>query len=197
MMRLAKLGLYTIMPKFLLTYCYIDDLCVLNNPDILLFLQPKRPREPSCPFQIYPFPIVEIQTELDATRDFLPRWGLAGHFLNVKLEISDFSVGTYHTTKFDKHRSLPFPFQQYIQFKSNTPVLQSYMIIMSQIMPILYMCSIATTTQLELLVLSQTLQDNGFCSRHLSQLIYQVCSTLLFPSIKFQIQDLLNILEHF
>lgn len=102
MMRLAKLGLYIHMSAFEFAYCYIDDLCVLNNLDILKFLQSVVIQEATCPFWIYPLSIVEIQTELDSTRDQLLGWGLAGHFLNVKIKIIYFTLGSYQSTKFDK-----------------------------------------------------------------------------------------------
>lgn len=64
MLRLAKLGMFSLMPLFFLSFRFIDDLCVLNNPDILKFLQPDSQRNPASSFWIYPLPIVEIQTEL-------------------------------------------------------------------------------------------------------------------------------------
>lgn len=74
MMWLAKLGHFYLMPAFAHAYQYIDDLCMLNHPDILNFLQPNTPCDQSNPFWIYPLPLVEIQTELDVTRDLLPGW---------------------------------------------------------------------------------------------------------------------------
>lgn len=73
-MRLAKLGRYPPMSPFLFPYRYINDLCILNHPEIGQFLQPDMPRDPSKPYWIYPLPIVEIQTELDSTRSDLPTW---------------------------------------------------------------------------------------------------------------------------
>lgn len=193
--RLAKLGLYFHMSSFLHAYRYIDDLCVLNHPEVLKFLQPLSPRLPTCPFWIYPLPIVEIQTELDATREDLPDWGLAGHFLNVKIEITNFTLGIYQSTKFDKRRLLLFQFQQYIHFKLNRPVLQSYNIIISQIIPILYMCNSVLAAYEELQVLLDTLHTNGFFRLRLAKLVYRVYTTEAFPGICFQLIDLIHLLN--
>lgn len=138
---------------------------------------------------------MEIQTKLDVTWDHFLRWGLADHFLNVKIDVFDFILGTYQFTKFDKCRLLPFPFQQYTQFKSNSLVLQSYNIVLSQVIPILYMCNSTTTAIHEIEILLETLQMTRFCRQQLLQLVHQFCSTQVFPGIQFPLHDLIRFLD--
>lgn len=58
LMRLAKLGHYTLMAPFVASYRYMDDLCILNHLEIGQFLQPDMPRDPNNPYWVYPLPIV-------------------------------------------------------------------------------------------------------------------------------------------
>lgn len=85
------------MPLFSFPYQYIDDLCIINNLEVQLFLQLDNPldspRDDMSSFWIYPLLLVELQVELETTRDGLPYWGLSGHFLNVKLTIFYYKFG--------------------------------------------------------------------------------------------------------
>lgn len=119
LLRLASLGRYDLLHHFQSCFRYIDDLCVLNNEVIHLFLQSDAPRTADNPFWIYPLGIVEIKTELDAHKANCPFSGIKGHFLNVQLEIVNTTTGEFTSSKFDKRRHLPFQFQQYIQYKTN------------------------------------------------------------------------------
>lgn len=129
------------MNSFLFSYKYMDDLCVLNNENMLRFLQPDSRRTPNNAFWIYPLNVVEIKLELDKVHQDNSGRGITGHFLNVQLQVLDVQTSDFHSSKFDKRRNLLFKFQQYILLKSNRPIKQSYSIVVSQVVPILYMAN--------------------------------------------------------
>lgn len=194
--RLAWLQLHHLLQLFKFSYRYIDNLCILNNPSIALFLDPTTPRSPSNPFWIYPLDVVSLQPEIDS---FLPHqlsYGLSGHFLNVSLNILDHSLGIFETFKFDKRRLLPFPFQQYIQYASNRPVSSSYNIVISQVVPILYMSSSAVLAFVEIRILVSTLGHNGFSEVWLNKLLLRFSSSQNFPGIRFPIQELCMLIDN-
>lgn len=193
--RLARLQQHHFLPLFEYTYRYIDDFCTLNNPRIANFLDPQQPRLPMNPFWIYPLDIVSMQPEFDSHAPDQPSIGLSGHFLNVYVSILDQLTGMYETTKFDKRRALPFPFQQYIQFKSNRPIRNSYNIAISQTIPILYMANSAILAFQEIRILITTLNRNGFTETRLLRLILRFCSVQDFLGIHFQITDLCSLID--
>ena len=137
--RLAKLGRTDLMKQFRHSFRYIDDLCVLNNGDISQFLDPSSKRVPSNSYWIYPLGIVEIKSEIDRFSTVFPQRGTSAHFMNIQISIINEVGGVFHTHKFDKRRNLPFQYSQFLQFKSNRSVFQSYNIIQSQSFLILYM----------------------------------------------------------
>lgn len=155
--RIARLQQHHLLHLFEFSYRYIDDLCIINNPRIAQFLDPTAPRTPDNPIWIYPLNVISIVPELDSALPNCPTWGLSGHFLNVSITILDHRLGSFETTKFDKRRLLPFPFQPYIQYSSNRPVCSSYNIAISQVVPILYMSSSAILAFSELCILISTL----------------------------------------
>lgn len=87
LLRLSALHWYDLMQYFRSAFRYIDDLCILNNEIIHLFLQPESLRVDENPFWIEPLEVVEIKTELDTYKPDRPFFGTKGHFLNVQLEI--------------------------------------------------------------------------------------------------------------
>lgn len=180
---------------FEFSYRYIDDLCLLNNPCITQFLKPSTLRSPSNPFWIYPLDIVYLQPEIEDHVPGHPALGTMGHFLNVHILILDPKTGIFDSTRFDKRRLLPFSFQQYIQFASNRPVWNSYNIVISQIVPILYMSNSAMLALTELHILVRTMVNNGFSKARLDRLILRFCSSQCFPGIRFPIIDLCRALE--
>lgn len=137
--RLAKLGRTDLMKRFMYSFRYIDDLCVLNNGDIAQFLDPNSERIPSNPYWIYPLGIVEIKSEIDRFSTIFPQRGTSAHFMNIQISIINEVEGVFRTHKFDKRKNLPFQYSQFLEFKSNRSVSQSYNIIQSQAFPILYL----------------------------------------------------------
>lgn len=137
--RLAKLGRTDLMKRFMYSFRYIDDLCVLNNGDIAQFLDPNSERIPSNPYWIYPLGIVEIKSEIDRFSTIFPQRGTSAHFMNIQISIINEIEGVFRTHKFDKRKNLPFQYSQFLEFKSNRSVSQSYNIIQSQAFPILYL----------------------------------------------------------
>lgn len=194
MQRLAQLKEFEVMRLFHHAYRYIDDLCIINHPSICRFLQPQAIRSPDNPYWIYPLDVVDIQPELDLIHPTINGCGQAAHFLNVHINIVDILTGKFETTKFDKSHLLPFPFQQYIQYKSNCLVRQSYNIAISQIIPILYLSSNADLAITEVCILVNTLQTNGFFGPRLERILYRVCTSGTFPGLKFPIEEIFTIL---
>jgi hypothetical protein len=193
--RLAKLGRTDLMKRFRHSFRYIDDLCILNNGDILQFLDPKAERVPSNPYWIYPLDIVEIKSEIDRFSTVFPQRGTSAHFLNMQISIINEENGIYRTHKFDKRRNLPFAYSQFLQFKSNRSVSQSYNIIQSQAFPILYISNNIHDVLNELEFLLQALTANGF-RRH--RLINRLLKFLLlgsFPALKFDLLEVIQYLE--
>ena len=106
--RLAKLGRTDLMRRFRYAYRYIDDLYILNNGDVLQFLDPNSERVASNPFWIYPLGIVEIKQEIDKFSTRFPQRGTSAHFMNMQISVINEIDGTFRTHKFDKRRNLPF-----------------------------------------------------------------------------------------
>lgn len=201
MLRLASLNQYDLMQHFKSCFWYIDDLCILNNEVIHLFLQPEAIRTDLNPLWIYSLGVVEIKTELDMHKPDRPFCGIKGHFLNVQLERVNTETGEFITTKFDKRRSLPFRFQQYIQLKSiqlksNQSIQHAYNITISQMMPILCMASSHVLAIHELNILAQTLHNNGFATPRIYRLMLQFCSNQTLPGLRFDITKLVPLLEN-
>jgi hypothetical protein len=191
--RLAKLGRTDLKKRFRHSFRYIDDLCILNNGDILQFLDPKAERIPSNPYWIYPLGIVEIKSEIDRFSVVFPQRGTSAHFMNMQISIINEVDGIYRTQKIDKRRNLPFEYSQFLQFKSNRSVSQSYNIIQSQAFPILYLSNNVHDVLNELESLLQTLTANGFRRHRLKNQLLKFLRLGSFPALKF---DLLEVIHH-
>ena len=85
--RLATLGRTDLMRRFRYSFRYIDDLCILNNGDILQFMDPNAERVASNPFWIYPLGIVEIKSEIDKFSTLFPQRGTSAHFIYLAKHI--------------------------------------------------------------------------------------------------------------
>jgi len=155
-------------------------------------LDPNQPRIPNNPFWIYPLDVLEIKCEITTyAKDALFR-GIHAHFMNLELYIKDDNSGLYRTTKFDKRRNLPFRYSQYIQFRSNRPIRQSYSIAISQTVPVLYLSSDVDAAHKELEMLVSVLQSNGFQRHRLICNITKFLRENTFPGIKYEISSLLQ-----
>jgi len=85
--------------------------------------------------------VLVIKSEVDTFSSSEPNRGIKAHFMNLEISLSESESGVYETCKFDKCRALLFVYTQYIKFKSNRLVKQSYSIAISQTIPILYLSS--------------------------------------------------------
>lgn len=193
--RLAKLGRTDLMRRFRYSYRYIDDLCILNNGDMQQFLDPNSKRDSSNPFWIYPLDIVEIKSEIDKFSATFPLRGTSAHFMNMQISIVNEVDGVFRTHKFDKRRNLPFRYSQFLQFKSNRSVSQSYNIIQSQAFTILYLSNNEHDALNELEFLLQVLTDNGFRRYKLKSRLIKFLRLGSFPAIKFDITKVICNLE--
>lgn len=193
--RLAQLGRVDLMKHFKYAFRYIDDLCILNGGDIIQFLNPNSKRIDENPFWIYPLDIVEIKIEVDRFSTEFPQRGTSAHFMNMQISILNEKDGLFRTHKFDKRRSLPFPYAQYLQFRSNRSISQSYKIVQSQAFPILYLSNNTHDVLNELELLLQVLTSNGFRRYKLIQLLTKFLRNGSFPALKFDLMEVLNKLE--
>lgn len=193
--RLATLGRTDLMKRFKHSFRYIDDLCILNNGDISQFLDPNSERIPSNPYWIYPLGIVEIKTEIDRFSAIFPQRGTSAHFMNLQISIINEDDGLFRIHKFDKRRNLPFQYSQFLQFKSNRSVSQSYNIIQSQAFPILYLTNNVHDVLNELEFLLQVLTANGFRRHKLKRRLLKFLRLGSFPAIKFDLIKVIDSLE--
>ena len=137
--RLARLGQTTILSKFKHSFRYIDDLCWINVGEANLFLDPTQPRHKDNPLWIYPLDIIEIKIKVSQFSIKYPQSFIKAHFMNVLLTITNEDFGMFIMQKCDKRCELPFIYSQFIKFKLNRPVKQSYNVVISQTIHILYL----------------------------------------------------------
>jgi len=149
------------------------------------FLSPEQARSEENPYWIYPLNVLEIKNEVSQYSVGNPSRGIAANFMNIQISITDDQSMTYCTKKFDKRRSLPFAYTQYIKFKSNRPIKQSYSIVISQTVPILYVSSNLELAKAEIQLLIQNLRSNGFHEERLRRTVRQFLTSNSFPGIKF------------
>lgn len=173
------------MSKFKFSFGYIDDLCWLNVRDARLFLDPKQPRTPDNIFWIYPLDIIEIKLEVIQISYVSPKHGIWAYFMNVLIHVYEETSGQYIMRKFDKRRYLPFKYTQFIMFKSNKPVKQTYNVIISQMIPILYLSFNVYVAAQEVAILFLTLSSNGFRIQKLRQTMILFLLNNHFPALKF------------
>lgn len=104
--RLLKLRRFDLLKLFEHAYRYIDDICILNTPDVDIFLDPKQDRTPDNPWWIYPLNIVEIKSEMTSTIPGYPEWGTDAHFLSIHIMMTDTELGAFNIEMYDKSEEL-------------------------------------------------------------------------------------------
>lgn len=183
------------MKRFRYAFRYIDDLCIMNNGDVLQFLNPNADRVATNPFWIYPLGIVEIKQEIDRFSARFPQRGTSAHFMNMQISVINEIDGTFRTHKFDKRRNLPFQYSQFLQFRSNRSVSQSYNIIQSQAFSVLYLSSNEHDALNELYFLLQVLTANGFRLYKLKSRLLKFLRSGSFPGLRFNLRNVILSLE--
>ena len=195
--RLTRLGRSDLLNLFQYAYRYIDDICWVHTYNPQRFLSPQQERSQDNPFWIYPLNVLEIKSEVCRYSTIDPLRGLQANFMNIELSITENEPSQYTLRKYDKRRSLPFQYTQYIKFKSNRPIKQSYNIAISQTVPILYISSTWEAAAAEIDTLIRTMVGNGFREGRLRRILRQFLASNSFPGIRFEIQSLCNTLnEH-
>ena len=124
-----------------------------------------------------------------------PQRGTNAHFLNMQISVTNEVDGEFRTHKFDKRRNLPFKYSQYLQFRSNRSVSQSYNIIQSQAFPILYLSSNVHDVLNELENLLQILTANGFRRYKSKSRLLKFLRQGSFPGIRFDLVKVIQDLE--
>jgi hypothetical protein len=193
--RLARLGRADLMSKFKSSFRYIDDLFFINIENPRNFLDPQQPRVQDNPFWIYPLGVLEIKEETTEFSTTHPGKGIKAHFMNAELHINELDPCSYNLRKFDKRRDLPFMYTQYIKFHSNRAVQQAYNIVISQVLPILYISNSNTAALEEIGCLVDTMSSNGFQRIRLLKIITRFLLKGTFPEAKLDIPNLATSLE--
>ena len=155
--RLARLGRVDLLSKFKHAFRYIDDLCFINVQNPRDFLSPTQPRTQENPYWIYPLNVLEIKEETTSFSLENPGKGICAHFMNMELQVNEANPSLFSFKKFDKRRSLPFAYTQYIKFHSNRTVHQAYNIVVSQLLPILYISNSDAAALAEINILISTM----------------------------------------
>jgi uncharacterized protein YuzB (UPF0349 family) len=183
MQRLAKLNRTDLMSKFQSAFRYIDDLCWINTQNPMEFLSPTQ-----NPFWVYPLDVLEIKCEVSKYDELLLTRGIQARFMNLELTVIEPDVGKVAMCKYDKRRTLPFKYTQYIMFASNRPIKQSYSIAVSQTVPILYLSSSHQAAAKEVNILINTLVRNGFREKRLRHVISEFLINNPFPGLRFDLE---------
>jgi len=188
--RVAKLGRRDILSQFQTAYRYIDDLCLINVGNPRAFLSLEQPRIESNPFWIYPLDILTIKEETAQFSSIDPERGISAHFMNVEITVHENDPHGYNFRKYDKRRSLPFKYTQYIKFQSNRPIHQAYNIPISQVLPVLYISSTDSAATEEIITIIETMTNNGFKRDRLLRSIRRFLSNGPFPAVRIDIQNI-------
>jgi hypothetical protein len=188
--RLARLGRVDLLSKFKYAFRYIDDLCFINVQNPRDFLSPLQPRTQDNPYWIYPLNVLEIKEETTSFSQETPRKGIHAHFMNVELRVNEANLVLFSFRKFDKRRSLSFAYTQYIKFHSNRAVYQAYNIVISQMLPILYISNYDSAAIDEIKILISTMCSNGFQRTRLMTIIKRFLLKGPFPGCQVDIQNI-------
>jgi len=123
------------------------------------------------PFWIYPLQFLEIKPEVKKFAENDPTRGITTHFMNLNIEMTflELTPRNYQLSKFDKRRDLPYKYAQYIVFKSNRLVRQSYGIVISLTILIFYLSSETSCAAQEIHCLIVVLMKNGFDRKRLME----------------------------
>lgn len=181
--RLARLNRYDLLCLFQHTYRYMDDLCCINNLDMRSFLDKEQQRIPDNPFWIYPLNLLEIKPTSSIP---IPVEGqretTTADFLDTSFIWED--DHNVHFRKFDKRRDLDFQAVKYISLASNRPVRQSYKVMVSQLIPIIYRHSQEQECAAEISTLISDFANNGFEKDRLWDLACKTMKSRTFPGSK-------------
>jgi hypothetical protein len=194
--RLAKFGRADLLAKFRYAFRYIDDLCFINIGNPRDFLSPLQPRTKDNPYWIYPLDVLEIKEETIAFSLTVPGKGILAHFMNAEFQANEELPTLFSFRKFDKRRNLPFAYTQYIKFHYNRAVHQAYNIVISQVLPILYISNSESAALDEIKILIDTMTANGFQKPCLQNIINRFLSQGSFPSCLIDIQNLVLALSN-
>jgi hypothetical protein len=110
--------------------------------------------------------------------------------MNVEFSLNEHDTGQFAFRKYDKRRSLPFQYIQYIKFRSNRAVHQAYNIAISQVLPILYISSSTSAASDEIQILIGTMCSNGLQKARLIKIINRFLLHGSFPEIRVDTQQI-------
>jgi hypothetical protein len=134
--------------------------------------------------------VLEIKEETTSFSQETLGKGILAHFMNVELQVNEANPLLFSFRKFDKRRNLPFAYTQYIKFHSNRAVHQAYNIVISQLLPILYISNYDSTALDEIKILISTMCCNGFQKTRLMAIIKRFLQKGFFPGCQVDIQNI-------
>jgi hypothetical protein len=159
------------MVKFQLTYRYTDDVYLLNVQNPREFLSPAYPRVEDYSFWKYTINILKIKVENSTFSSLDPTKIMVAQFMNIDLCVNELHPELYRFRKFDKRQNLPFSYTQYIRSLSNRAVHQAHNIVVSQLVPILYISNYDAAAMDKIKILHTTIYTNGFFKPQLLNII--------------------------
>ena len=82
--------------------------------------------------------------------------------MNMELQVNEANPSLFSFRKFDKMKNLPFAYTQCIKFHSNRMVHQAYNIVISQLLPIVYISNSKAAAIAKINIFISTMCYNGF-----------------------------------
>lgn len=136
--------------------------------------------------------MLEIKPEIEKFDKLEPLRGISAHFMNLQFDLNLGNPSGFMIRKYNKRRDLPFAYTQFIKFKSNRPVRNAYNVIISQVLPILYLSNNDQSAIDEIMLLIYIMERNGF---QRAQLLHKVHSWLAhgyYPASRVNIVTILD-----
>ncbi|KAJ7535304.1 hypothetical protein O6H91_12G027000 [Diphasiastrum complanatum] len=93
--------------------------------------------------------------------------GTLANFLNMTIVVTSVSNASYFMTKYDKRKAISFASLQYILHDANRPASFSYKLILSQILPLLYICFNENEVAAQMYIVLLAFKKNGFSGKTL------------------------------
>lgn len=112
--------------------------------------------------------------------------------MNMQVDIHPHHSTKFLIKKYNKRRALPFKYMQFIKFHSNRPVRNAYNIIISQVLPVLYLSNTVQATINEIRELLHTLTSNGFVENWLCSKVTSWLSNGHFLGTKVDVHAIMH-----
>lgn len=188
--RVRRLGFSHILDWFAWWFRYIDDVLLVNCPMWAWFFEKGTVCDERSPYWIYPLGVVDISPEVvqwGVDKGTGMRVGFQVHYLNFTLTVA--SGGGLHVCRYVKRKSLPFPVVSFVRFDSNRPVRMFYGVLLSQVMPYIYVNSDVTGFVKDISELVHVLASTGAPMVPLIQRVVANLRPEMFPGVQFSLDS--------